>query len=60
MTKPGRHAFVIVMVAAAAIVSVVQAGQRPADAPRLVPVRLDVNGNFRIAPPYVPDAAFTE
>ena len=33
---------------------------RPADAPPLVPVRLDVDGNFRIAPPYVRDPAFTE
>src|SRR6187549_590036 len=36
------------------------AGPRPETAPRLVPVRLDVNGNFRIAPPYAPDPAFTE
>src|SRR5262245_38532529 len=35
-------------------------GPRPATAPPLVPVRLDVDGNFRIAPPYTPDAAFTE
>src|SRR5688572_21495220 len=35
-------------------------GPRPASAPPLVPVRLDVDGNFRIAPPYVPDPAFTE
>ena len=35
-------------------------GPRPATAPPLVPVRLDVNGNFRIAPPYAPDPAFTE
>ena len=33
---------------------------RPADAPPLVPIRLDQDGNFRIAPPYVPDPAFTE
>ena len=33
---------------------------RPATAPPLVPVRLDVDGNFRIAPPYAPDPAFTE
>ena len=33
---------------------------RPATAPTLVPVRLDVDGNFRIAPPYAPDPAFTE
>ena len=32
---------------------------RPANAPPLVPVRLDRDGNFRIAPPYVPDPAFT-
>src|SRR5205809_5750632 len=32
---------------------------RPADAPPLTPVRLDRDGNFRIAPPYVPDPAFT-
>lgn len=51
---------VIALVAAAAFASVVRAGQRPADAPPLVPVRLDVNGNFRIAPPYAVDPAFTE
>jgi enterochelin esterase family protein len=33
---------------------------RPAGAPPLVPVRLDRDGNFRIAPPYVRDPAFTE
>src|SRR6478736_5897943 len=32
---------------------------RPADAPPLTPVRLDRDGNFRIAPPYAPDPAFT-
>jgi len=33
---------------------------RPANAPPLVPVKLTVDGsNFRIAPPYVPDPAFT-
>src|SRR6185436_19440997 len=33
---------------------------RPANAPPLVPVRLDVeSGNFRIAPPYVANPAFT-
>jgi iron(III)-enterobactin esterase len=36
------------------------AGPRPATAPPLVPVRLDVDGNFRIAPPYAPDPAFTD
>ena len=35
-------------------------GPRPATAPPLVPVRLDVDGNFRIAPPYASDPAFTE
>lgn len=60
MTRRGQAALVIATVAAAVVVSVVQAGQRPADAPPLVPVRLDVNGDFRIAPPYVPDPAFTE
>jgi len=34
--------------------------QRPANAPPLVPVRLAVDGNFRIAPPYSADSAFTE
>ena len=33
---------------------------RPSAAPALVPVRLDVDGNFRIAPPYAPDPAFSE
>ena len=32
---------------------------RAADAPPLVPVRLKADGNFRIAPPYVADPAFT-
>src|SRR4249920_1366185 len=35
-------------------------GPRPATAPPLIPVRLDVDGNFRIAPPYAPDPAFTD
>lgn len=35
-------------------------GPRPATAPPLVPVRLDVDGNFRIAPPYATDPAFTD
>jgi enterochelin esterase family protein len=35
-------------------------GPRPSTAPPLVPVRLDVDGNFRIAPPYAPDPAFSE
>jgi enterochelin esterase-like enzyme len=32
---------------------------RPANAPPLVPVRLNADGNFRIAPPYLADPAFT-
>ena len=32
---------------------------RAANARPLVPVRLNADGNFRIAPPYVTDAAFT-
>src|SRR4051812_26412893 len=32
---------------------------RAATAPPLVPVRLTADGNFRIAPPYMPDPAFT-
>jgi enterochelin esterase-like enzyme len=35
------------------------AAARPANAPPLVPVRLGVEGNFRIAPPYAADPAFT-
>src|SRR5262249_53991679 len=35
-------------------------GPRPATAPPLVPVRLAVDGNFRIAPPYANDPAFSE
>src|SRR4029434_5647463 len=33
---------------------------RPATAPPLVPVRLDADGNFPIAPPYAPDPALTD
>lgn len=33
---------------------------RPAGAPPLVPVSPNIEGNFRIAPPYVTDPAFTE
>ena len=32
---------------------------RAANAPPLVPVRLNADGNFRIAPPYAADPAFT-
>ena len=49
-----RHAAMVLAVAQAAPCA------RPADAPPLVPVRLDRDGNFRIAPPYAPDPAFTE
>jgi len=35
-------------------------GPRPSTAPPLVPVRLNVDGNFRIAPPYTNDPAFSE
>ena len=35
-------------------------GPRAANAPPLVPLRVDRDGNFRIAPPYVDDPAFTE
>src|SRR3954469_11966244 len=35
------------------------AAARAASAPPLVPVRLNVDGNFRIAPPYAADPAFT-
>jgi enterochelin esterase-like enzyme len=34
--------------------------QRPSTAPPLAPVRLNVDGNFRIAPPYANDPAFSE
>src|SRR5438128_1967788 len=33
---------------------------RAANAPPLVPVRLNAGGNFRIAPPYTADPAFTK
>jgi iron(III)-enterobactin esterase len=59
MTRRWRRALVAIG-GVAALVANAQAGQRPANAPRLVPVRLDVNGSFRIAPPYVTDPAFTE
>src|SRR4249920_3269391 len=35
------------------------AAARAANSPPLVPVRLNVDGNFRIAPPYAADPAFT-
>jgi enterochelin esterase family protein len=50
----------IAVVACAAFVAHAQApASRAATAPPLVPVRLNVDGNFRIAPPYVANPAFT-
>jgi len=49
----------LILVVAASIGTAAQA-QRPPNAPPLVPVRLGVDGNARIAPPYAPDPAFTE
>ena len=50
-----RHNAVSLLVIAVAAVPTVTIGhpppQRPANAPPLVPVRLGVDGNFRIAPP---------
>src|SRR3954469_18537318 len=71
MTKLARshRAAIVLTLAASALVAVPvspAAAQvaapcdRPAGAPPLVPVRLDRDGNFRIAPPYVRDPAFTE
>ena len=50
----------LVMSVAIGLTATTLQAQRPANAPPLVPVRLNVDGNFRIAPPYVPDPAFTE
>ena len=73
--KRSHYAFAVLTIAGGTLVVAAQtqqpapaAGQaapvppcpRPADAPPLVPVRLDRDGNFRIAPPYVRDPAFTE
>jgi iron(III)-enterobactin esterase len=60
MTRLACSTALVAVVGAAVFAGVVRAGQRPADAPPLVPVRLDVDGNFRIAPPYMADPAFTE
>jgi enterochelin esterase-like enzyme len=59
MRRHNAVSVLLLAVAAGPTVAMVQA-QRPANAPPLVPVRLNVDGNFRIAPPYVPDPAFTE
>src|SRR5690349_11218476 len=55
-----------VLVPSAVVVARAQTGAaapenraRAANAPPLVPVRLNADGNFRIAPPYVADPAFT-
>jgi hypothetical protein len=50
---------ILVLMIVASLGTAAQA-QRPASAPALVPVRLDTEGSFRIAPPYVADPAFTE
>ena len=59
MRRHNAISLVVMAVAIGPTVTMLQA-QRPANAPPLVPVRLNVDGNFRIAPPYVPDPAFTE
>ena len=59
MRRHNAISLVVMAVAIGPTVTMLQA-QRPANAPPLVPVRLQVDGNFRIAPPYVADPAFTE
>ena len=59
MRRHNAVGLLVIAVAAGPTVTMLQA-QRSANAPPLVPVRLNVDGNFRIAPPYVPDPAFTE
>src|SRR6476661_10793330 len=66
------HRLLVILIAAGALTAGLYAqrggqtaapqpsGPRPSTAPPLVPVRLDVDGNFRIAPPYAPDPAFSE
>jgi hypothetical protein len=56
MRNSKRRTFVVIFFASCALTASVHA-QGPG---QIVPVRLDVNGNFRIAPPYAPDPAFTE
>src|SRR5215831_15816082 len=71
--KRGRiHLLFVVLTAAGALTAGLYAqrggqtaatepsGPRPATAPPLVPVRLDIDGDFRIAPPYAPDPAFSD
>jgi enterochelin esterase-like enzyme len=58
-----RALLVILALGAAASLSLAVAqapAPRPADAPPLVPLTLERDGNFRIAPPYIDDPAFTE
>jgi enterochelin esterase family protein len=66
------HRLLVILIAAGALTAGLYAqrggqtaapqtsGPRPSTAPPLAPVRLDVDGNFRIAPPYAPDPAFSE
>ena len=60
MTRSG--AFILAGVLLASVLGIAH-GQAPAsraaDAPALAPLTLARDGNFRIAPPYVDDAAFT-
>jgi enterochelin esterase family protein len=72
LRKRRMHSLLVVLVVATALnaglyaqrggqtAATQPAGPRPSTAPPLAPVRLDVDGNFRIAPPYAPDPAFTE
>jgi enterochelin esterase family protein len=62
MRRFTRHiAFVTIIFSLAGIGTLtLQSQGRAAKAPPLVPVKLNVDGNFRIAPPYVTDPAFVE
>ena len=57
--KARLHILFAVLTATVALTAVLYA-QRPSTAPPLVPVRLGADGNFRIAPPYANDPAFSE
>ena len=69
MTTQRTVTFVLVVTIVSAVAVVVGRAQgsrtppvstaRAANAPRLVPVRVNADGDFRIAPPYVADPAFT-
>jgi enterochelin esterase-like enzyme len=52
--------FRILVLCIVASIGMAAQAQRPLNAPPLVPVRLGVDGNARIAPPYVADPAFIE